>query len=186
MWKQTSGEQLLCKLGIPSISLWSNVWIARSNLSPAHVNKDGVFIIVWRNSWDREAGKHLCFQNKYAVGLMYFLSFFIVWYRSHCMTKRGRSCTLWTESCAGPALYMHFDSQGCDSQHPPNTQPNTRIGQTRHCQWQQPSLISGCNFDTMLGLSGMFGIFRPTTGGPHTGLGNFKNSQRKVGKWIRE
>lgn len=46
--------------------------MARSNFSPACTNRDGVFITVWRNSWDHEAGKHLCFQSKYAIALYIF------------------------------------------------------------------------------------------------------------------
>lgn len=110
------------------MSLWSNVWIARNNLPSAHINKDGVFIIVWRNSWDCEAGKHLCFQNKYAVGLYIFFSLLIVWYRSRCMMKRCSTATLWTKSSAGPAIDKHLEGKECDLQHPHNTQLNITHG----------------------------------------------------------
>lgn len=77
--------------------LWSNVWIARSNLSPVHTNKDGVSVMVWRNSWDREAGKHLCFRNTYAIGSR-VLSF-IAWCRRRCVTQ---SCAAACTSDPGP------------------------------------------------------------------------------------
>lgn len=90
--KQISGKQLFCKLEIAGMSLWGNVWIARSNLSPVHTNKDGVSVMVWRNSWDRDTGKHLCFRRTCAVGSC--VLFFIVWYGSHCVTQScGTVCT---------------------------------------------------------------------------------------------
>lgn len=74
MWEETSGKQLLCKLEISSMSLGSDIWIGRSNLSPDHTNKDGVLMIVCRNSWGGKAGKHLWFKNKYDV-YVFSLSF---------------------------------------------------------------------------------------------------------------